>query len=348
MTGPVTEAELLAGLAGTFSLAELYAAVEAADLTARADGDAVVHGRSDTRSRRRVRGALQHLKRQGRARRAGDSVWVLDGHPEAPRHAVLVSLCGSHRRVELRLQRAADLLGDLDGPADLILTDPPYGLGVGGGPAADTGARTYRRDESKVEGGRRVRRRRSRRLPGVHRRVGGGRRRGPAPGRAPGRGHRPAAVGLGPGRWRGRRPVLPHWDVTVLCRGPVDSARRVFTCPPDLPKARRGGDYPQDFWPVGLVGRADAEPGRIRYRNSLPLRLVDLLLAAFTRPTADGDGLDADHVVDPFLGGGTVALATLLRDLRFTGCDVNPRALAFTAHRLSHALLRPVQPALFD
>lgn len=365
MTGaPPTESRYLADLAGTYTLAELYAAVAAADLTERADGAAIIHGRSDTRWRRRVRGALQHLKRQGRARRAGDSVWVLDGPPAAPRQAVLVSLIGAHQEVELRLQRAADLLGDLDGPADLILTDPPYGLGVGRGSAVDTGARTYQRDESKVVAGY------VDVDPGSYRAFTGEWVAAAAAALRPG-GHLAVVTGPQQSAWvqvagedagltyvnkiavgkvfplrTTRRFAHAHWDVTVLCRGPLESTHRIFICPSQLPTARNGSDYPQDFWPVGLVGRADADPGRVRYRNGLPRRLVDLLLSTFTRPHADGR--DADHVVDPFLGGGTVALAALLRGLRFTGGDVNPRALAFTAHRLCHALLRPVQPALFD
>jgi hypothetical protein len=60
-------------LHGTYTLEALYQAVHQADpnLTTRADGADVIHGVSDTRWKRRVRGALQTMKKQGSARRVG-------------------------------------------------------------------------------------------------------------------------------------------------------------------------------------------------------------------------------------------------------------------------------------
>lgn len=342
-----TEAELLRSLGGTFTLQQLYAAVEAADLTTRADGEAVIHGQSDTRWRHRVRGALVTLGRQGRARRAGDRMWILDGPPEAPRRAVLVSLAG-HGDIELRLQSAAQLLRDLDEPADLILTDPPYGLGVGRGKRHDTGARIYARDEARVVAGYRDV------DPSAYRDFTSEWISAAAGALRPG-GHLAVITGPQQAAWAQiaaedagltyvnsiavgkifplrttRRFAHAHWRVTVMCAGPLQSKRRIFIPPPDLPRAASGVHYPQDFWPVGSVGRADTQRGAIRYPNSLPFKLVDRIAGAFTRP--------GDLLVDPCVGGGTSPLVAALRGLRFVGGDINPRALAFAAHRISGAL----------
>lgn len=348
MTTATTERELLDSLGGTFTLEQLYAAVEAADLTARADGEQIIHGRTDTRWRRRVRGALVTLGRQGKARRAGNRVWVLDGTPEAPRRAVLVSL-GGGGDIDLRLRSAAELLRELDEPADLILADGPYALGVGRGVRHDTGHRTYGRDHGRVVAGYRdVDPHRYRDFTSEWISAAAGALR-------PG-GHLAVITGPQQAAWTQvaaedaglnyvnsiavgkifplrttRRFAHAHWTVTVMCRGPLNSKRRIFIPPPDLPRAASGALYPQDFWPVGSVGRADARPGQLRYPNSLPWRLVDRIVGAFTRPR--------DLLVDPFLGGGTSAYVAALRGLRFVGGDTNPFSLAFSAHRISGELL---------
>lgn len=347
-----TERDVLTETHGTYTLEELYAAVEAAGphVTHRDDGQDVVHGLSDTRWKRRVRGALQTLKKDGRARRVGDSMWVLDGTPTSPRRALLVSLSGTHSQVELRLSDAESLLRGLDEPADLILTDPPYGLGVGTGTKTDTGARTYARDSSRVMGGYiDVPSNAYRDFTATWITAAAGALR-PGGYLAVVTGPQQAAyvqvaaedagltyvnaiaVGKIFGLRTTRRFAHSHWTVTVMCSGQLNSPARVFTPPPDLPTARSGALYPLDHWEIGSVGRADAARGALRYPNSLPVRMVDRLVGAFTRPE------QSDLVCDPFVGGGTTALVALQRRLRFIGGDLNPSALAFTAARISREL----------
>lgn len=347
-----TERDILTDTCGTYTLEELYAAVEAAgnDVTSRDDGQTIVHGATDTRWKRRVRGALQSMKKDGRARRVGDSMWVLDGTPAAPQRALLVSLNGTHRDVELRLSDAASLLRDLDEPADLILTDPPYGLGVGTGTKTDTGARTYARDDSRVMRGYvDVPSNAYRDFTATWICAAAGALR-PGGYLAVVTGPQQAAyvqvaaedagltyvnaiaVGKVFALRTTRRFAHSHWTVTVMCAGPLNSPTRVFTPPPDLPLARSGVPYPLDQWEIGSVGRADAARGALRYPNSLPVRMVDRLVGAFTRAG------HPDLVCDPFVGGGTTALVALQRHLRFVGGDLNPSALAFTAARISRAL----------
>ena len=86
--------EWLSTLRGAYTIEQLYGMAADAGLLDRAGGREVIHHR-DTRGRRRLRGALQTLKRQGGARPGGDSVWILDGTPERPRTVLLVSLIGA-------------------------------------------------------------------------------------------------------------------------------------------------------------------------------------------------------------------------------------------------------------
>ena len=135
-----------------------------------------------------------------------------------------------------------------------------------------------------------------------------------------------------------RRPACSHWAITIMCRGALGNPRRVFNPPQDQPAARSGHPYPLDWWSEGN-GRAD-RPRLLRYDNSLPLPLVLRAVTAFSD--------DGEHVVDPFLGGGTTAVACWRAGRRFTGGDLNPHALRFSAARLlaEHARPDDRQPAL--
>lgn len=136
--------EALASGGGAVTLDEIYSACEAAGVTARDDGETIVHGRSDTRSRRRARNALQHLRASGRAERVADGVWLIDGDRAQPRRSILV-LCGEPSHIEVMLGRCEELLAETDEPFDLVLADPPYGLGRDKGQL-----RQYERDPDSV------------------------------------------------------------------------------------------------------------------------------------------------------------------------------------------------------
>jgi DNA methylase len=112
-------------------------------------------------------------------------------------------------------------------------------------------------------------------------------------------------------------PLGHHDHVPGRARQP----RRVFNPPQDQPAARSGHPYPLDWWSEGN-GRA-GRPRLLRYDNSLPLTLVLRAVTAFSD--------NGEHVVDPFLGGGTTAVACWRAGRRFTGGDLNPHALRFSA-----------------
>ena len=91
-----------------------------------------------------------------------------------------------------------------------------------------------------------------------------------------------------------------------------------------IPALRRGEEVNRSTGGQGN-GRAD-RPGLLRYDNSLPLPMTIRLVRAFSDP--------GEHVVDPFLGGGTTAVACWVTKRKFTGGDLNPQAVCFSAARL--------------
>jgi hypothetical protein len=136
---------------GTMQLDDIYELCRQHTDVSRANGLDIVHGRTDRRWQRPVRNALQTLRETGTAHRIGRATWLIEGSTDRPRVAILVLTGGTLAELELRLEHAVGLSANLDGPADLIVTDPPYGLMRGSGMSPD--ARVYQRDQSKVVGG---------------------------------------------------------------------------------------------------------------------------------------------------------------------------------------------------
>jgi DNA modification methylase len=351
-----SEADVLRTLrAGTYTLEQLYALCEERAPVGRDRGhDPVPDHAGDTRWKRRVRGALQGLRRRGRAERIGRSSWALQGTTERPSRLLLIVAGGEPREFELRLRDAVALLAELEEPIDLVLCDPPWALRRGSGHFADGNG--YRRNHTRVVPGY-VDIDVERYLEFTH----GWVTQAAAALRPAGQ----LAVITGPQRaaivqhaaenarltWVSsivarrefplatlRRPASAHWTITVMCRGALGNPRRVFNPPRDLPAARSGHPYPLDWWAEGN-GRAD-RPRLLRYDNSLPLPLVLRLVQAFSDP--------GEHVVDPFVGGGTTAIACWQTGRQFTGGDLNPHAIRFTAARLlsEHAWPADRQPSL--
>jgi hypothetical protein len=352
-----TEADVVRTLrAGTYTLNDLYELCEQRAPVARAGGHDPIRGHpGDRRWKRRARGALQALRARGHAHRVARSTWAIDGPAERPTRLVLIVAGATLADVELRVQNALQLLAQLEEPVDLVVADPPYGLGRGRGRFAD--GHGYQRDPGRVLGGyvdvdpdryqaftrewvtaaARVLR------PGGQLAVITG------PQRAA---HAQLAAEDAGLAWvttiaarrqfallTRRRPACAHWTITVLCHGATGHPRRVFHPPNDVPAARSGRPYPLDWWPEN--GRAD-RPGLLRYDNSLPLALVRRVVRAFSDP--------GELVADPFLGAGTTLIACWKTQRRFTGADLNPQAVRFSAAWLldEHAWPDERQPRLLD
>ena len=351
--------EALAAERGTLTLDEIYAACESAGVTTRDNGDEVIHSATDTRWRRRARNALQALRAAGRAERAGDGVWVIDGDREKPGRMLLV-LCGEPSEVELVLSRAEDLFTETDELFDLGFADPPYAL------LRDRGQlRQYDRFADQVVPGyvdvdpteypEFTERWISAAVPAI--REGGGYLvvvTGPQQAArvqvaAEDAGltyvnsiavRRPFALRTT------RRFAHAHWTVTVLCKGSLRSRRRFYAAPPSLPRAASGASYPLDVWNDVPARR---RPDQLRYDNELPPLMVERLLEATTAGPENGGTCWQSRVVDPFMGGGAVLRACISMKRRYLGCDVNPDALRYAAARvLTDVLWRPEQRPLFQ
>jgi DNA modification methylase len=343
---------------GTRTLERIYATVaERADISRDGGCDPIPGHAGDVRWKRRVRGHLANMRRADRADRLGRTWWAIRGTPDAPSRLLLIVAGATPAEFELSLQSALDMLRELDEPADLVLADPPYGLGRGDGKHYSDG-NGYRRDSSKIVGGYVD-------VPQhlyseftstwVHAAAGALRRGGQL---AVFTGPQRAAIvqcaaetagltwvsSIAAGRQfpiaTTRRPSPAHWVLTIMCKSTLTHPRRVFNPPPDLPAARSGRLYPLDWWPAEYNGRAD-RPGLIRHDNSLPLRMTLRAVRMLTDP--------GEHVAVPFLGGGTEAVACWMTGRRLTASDVNPGAIRFTAARLlvEHAWPADTQPALF-
>ena len=353
----ITEADVIRTLDdGTYILTELYELIGTRADIARDRGldppDA--EHPTDRVWRRRVRGLLQTLRGTGNAQRVAASVWALRGSREHPKQLVLITRGGTLHHIELLLKDAVALLSTLEEPADLVLCDPPYGLGRG--TAESSAERNYLRDHRQVISGYVD-------VPsdqyseftfGWVQAAAGALR--PAGHLAVITGPQQAAIVQYAAEHSGlawvnsiaafrefalrttRRFACSHWTVTIMCRGRLEDRRRTFNTPVDLPKARSGVDYPLDWWPEN--GRAD-RPGLLRYDNSLPHRLVGRAIEACSNR--------GELVVDPCVGSGTAAIQACRLGRRFIGGDINPHALRFSAARLlaEHAWREETEPSLF-
>jgi DNA modification methylase len=337
-----TEADVVRTLkSGSYPLSAIYAACAEAEpeLIARDGGHEKLVDYQE-RWQRRVRGALQTLRRAGMADAVGHGVWAIHGSSQQPTSALLVLLPHDPGRMELVLGEAHQILDRLDEPATLVIADPPYALGVGRGYSEDTGERVYQRCDDQMVPGyvdwdpAEYRERTSQwvlaaaralRPGGYLAAISGPSRTGwiQVAGEDAGLTYVNRIVVKRPFALRTtRRFAHSHHEVTVFCRGPLTSSKRAFTIPDDLPKARNGADYPLDFWDD--VPKEERQ-GLRRYNNALPSLLIRRLVQSLSAV--------GDLVCDPFLGSGTSLLVCLQEGRRFVGGDVNPEALRFSMAR---------------
>jgi DNA modification methylase len=357
VSGPLrSEADAVRTLdEGTWTMDEIYAwCSRNADISRAGGHDPVPGHAGDFRWKRRVRCALQDSKRRGGVHQVRRAVWAVHGTRERPVRLVLIVAGGTLLDFELRVCDAVDLLMSLDAPADLVFTDAPWALGRGDGRFADGNG--YRRDHSRIVPGyvdvdpadypeftrRWVNAAAAVLRPGGQLAVVTGAQQA-ALVQVTAEQAGLTFVSSIPARkefplYTERRPAFAHYQVTVLCRGRIDSPARVYHPPLDQPRAASGRDYPLDWWVNN--GRAD-RPGLYRYDNALPLRMCRRVLHCFSDP--------GGHVVDPHLGSGTSAVAAYLDGRRYTGGDINPHAVRFAAARLlaEHAWLDDAQPGLY-
>lgn len=333
---------------------DLYAACVEAGVHLRDDGEDVIHGRSDTRWKRRARNALQSLRRSGRARRTDDGTWVIAGTAEEPR-SLLFILPNDLGALELHLADAHDLLVGLD-DVDLVFADPPYGLNVQSGDEWEqrTAERTYERSKDLIVDGYSeapsdldqylafsehwVKAAASAVRPGGWVVVVSGTSMAWCVGAAAHRAGLTFVSQVAVQRVFAlrctRRPAFAHWVLHLFSRGPLNTAKRYFAVSDELPRARSGATYPLDVWAGPSAPPKYERRNALRYPNALPPQLVDRVMRMTTPGPESGHAPWSALVADPFLGSGTTAAVSLARQRRFVGADVNPGSLRFTAARV--------------
>lgn len=349
-----TERDVIASLAGqTVTLDEIYEGCRDAEVTDRDDGHAPIEGHgSDTVWRRRVRSALQDLRRRGQAERVGPSQWVIAGDRDRPERALLV-IAGDVHEFELVLADAVTTVQQSDEPYDLIVTDPPWALEVPDDPdpGDDRIEHAYVRDSDKVVAGyidvpghqyREFTERWVSAAAGAIR-PGGylavitgptGAARVQCAAEDAGLNYMNTVVVKRPFAMRTTRKFAhSHTVITVLHSGPFRTDRRYFATPDDLPKARSGRSYPLDVW-TDVPKQERHRQMRYPCGGLHPL-IVRRILHALTRGPEAGFDPWTDLVCDPFLGGGTTAVVCHDERRRFRGGDLNPNALRFTMARLA-------------
>lgn len=347
-----TERDVIETLKGrALTIEDIYAACEAAGVQRRDEGTEVIHGRTDTRSRRRARGALQTLRRAGRAERIADGTWLIDGTVEQPQRMILI-IAGDPSRMELVLSDAEKLLKETQEPPALILADPPWALGINatGRADRDNGERVYARNPDHIVGGyqdisaaqyidfshRWITAAASILAPGSYLTIITG----------PGQSARVQVAAEDAGLTFINQVVVPrpfalptsrrfshaHTVITILCSGPEQNRTRWFSVPEDLPKAASGRDYPLDVW--SDIGKHERR-GLVRYPTMLHPIVPSRLIRALT-PGPENEGRPWEAlVIDPFVGGGESAIAAIQAQRRFRGGDLNVQAVQLTAARVS-------------
>jgi hypothetical protein len=105
----------------------------------------------------------------------------------------------------------------------------------------------------------------------------------------------------------------------------ADHARRVFDCWKPILVYHKGS-MPKDA-PMMRDEIASTAPDKDHHEWGQSLDGFSRLIRSFSQP--------GDLVCDPFLGGGTTAVAALAKSRRFTGCDTDKAAIATTEGRLA-------------
>ena len=106
--------------------------------------------------------------------------------------------------------------------------------------------------------------------------------------------------------------------------------------PSAIPRTKRiieSKGYPLDK-PVGSVweytfGQTNSE--RVKYPNQKPLALLEPIVKAHTS--------ESDLVFDPFMGSGSVGVASIRNGRRFIGCDIKKEACKFATERMGQEVL---------
>lgn len=93
------------------------------------------------------------------------------------------------------------------------------------------------------------------------------------------------------------------------------------------------GYNPKDIWSVSRLHRQD--PEREAHPTQKPLEVVERMVLASSKC--------GDMVLDPFMGSGTTAEAALKHARRFTGFELNPEYFTVVENRVARVPLAPMR-----
>jgi site-specific DNA-methyltransferase (adenine-specific) len=81
-----------------------------------------------------------------------------------------------------------------------------------------------------------------------------------------------------------------------------------------------------DVWQMNILGQNDKKE-RVGYDTQKPKQLIERII------TSSSD--EGDIIADFYLGSGTTALVATELNRDFIGCDINPKAIEISKHRLN-------------
>ncbi len=117
-----------------------------------------------------------------------------------------------------------------------------------------------------------------------------------------------------------------HSTETVLWAAKNEKSRHVFNY--DLMRETNGGKQMKTVWRMTAPGADEKIEGK--HPTQKPIGLVERCLLASTK--------EGDLVLDPFLGGGTTALAAMRRGRRCVGIESDPGHIALSVARVKAGL----------
>ena len=95
------------------------------------------------------------------------------------------------------------------------------------------------------------------------------------------------------------------------------------------------GCNPKDIWSISRLHRQD--PEREQHPTQKPLEVVERMVLASSKPD--------DMILDPFMGSGTTGEAALRHGRRFTGFELNPEYFSAVESRIERAQREPMRDA---
>jgi adenine-specific DNA-methyltransferase len=107
-------------------------------------------------------------------------------------------------------------------------------------------------------------------------------------------------------------------------------------------KCNPAGKNPTDVWhfPKVTSGRNRSSAERTPHPAQFPLHVIERIIKGSSNP--------GDVVLDPFMGSGTTAVASLSHGRKVIGFEINPGYCEIAAERIERYLRQKAQATLFD